>query len=170
MTFSYTSSIAVWDRRPGWTGPCSDSTEPPSSPDLGSLLAADILVTDKVKPLPFKGSPDLWWPSQGTARFRAVSCPRMRRWWGQEYLMYVRTCTCTCGLEWEEVPNYTASISISKHMLWSFLFQHKHRAEYRFRQASPAERLHCSLPRQRMRQRVTQSSCLLHPCIHTLWI
>lgn len=170
MLFSYTSISAVWDRTPGWARPCSDSTGPPL-PGLGSLLAADnVLVTDKVKPLPFKGSPDLWWPWQGTARCRAVSCPRTRRWWGQQYLMYVSTCTCTWDSEREELPNYTVSIFNCKHMLWSFHFQHKHRAEYRFRQTSPAETLHCSLPRQRMRQRVTQGSCLLHPCIHTLWM
>lgn len=96
MLFSYPSSTAVGDRTPGWAGPCSDSTGPLSSPGLGSLLAADNnLITDKVKPLPFKGSPDLWWPWQGTARFRAVPCPRMRQWGGQECLMCVSTCTYT---------------------------------------------------------------------------
>lgn len=171
MLFSYPSSTAVGDRTPGWAGPCSDSTGPLSSPGLGSLLAADNnLITDKVKPLPFKGSPDLWWPWQGTARFRAVPCPRMRQGGGQECLVYVSTCTYTCDSEREEVPNYTVSIFNCKHMLWSFHFQHKHRAEYRFRQTSPAETLHCSLPRQRTRQRVTQGSCLLHPCIHTLHV
>lgn len=53
---------------------------------------------------------------------------------GQGYVR-VSTCTYTCDWEWDEVPNHTASIFNSKHMLWSFLFQHKHRAEYTFRRS-----------------------------------
>lgn len=124
------------------------------------------IITDKVKPLCFKGSPDLWWPWQGTARFRAVCWPGMGGGEGRR-ISCVSVHVHGTGNE-GGVPNYTVSIFNSMPILWSFLFQHKHRAEHRFRQTSPAETLHCSQPRQRTRQPVTQGSCLLHPCSHTL--
>lgn len=53
----------------------------------------------RLSPLPLEGSPDLWWPSKGTAWF-SVSCPGFQQWRGARY---VRVSTCTArwlGMRW----------------------------------------------------------------------